>query len=64
MNALKDRFANLAMPEPIKTALQKEMAAGLHQASLPPTPSKAMANLSLLNMPKGLPPNTRTSSTS
>jgi murein DD-endopeptidase MepM/ murein hydrolase activator NlpD len=42
MNALKDRFANLAMPEPIKTALQKEMGGGLNQASLPPTPSKAM----------------------
>jgi hypothetical protein len=42
MNALKDRFANLAMPEPIKTALQKEMGASLNQASLSSTPSKAM----------------------
>ncbi len=42
MNALKDRFANLAMPEPIKTALQKEMGGGLNQASLTTTPSKTM----------------------
>jgi murein DD-endopeptidase MepM/ murein hydrolase activator NlpD len=41
MNALKDRFANLAMPEPIKTALQKEMGASLNQASLSSPPSKA-----------------------
>jgi murein DD-endopeptidase MepM/ murein hydrolase activator NlpD len=42
MNALKDRFANLAMPEPIKTALQKETGSVLNKASLPHTSSKAM----------------------
>jgi murein DD-endopeptidase MepM/ murein hydrolase activator NlpD len=42
MNALKDRFANLAMPEPIKTALQKEMGTSLNQTSLPSAPSKGM----------------------
>jgi len=42
MNALKDRFANLVMPEPIKTALQKEMGASLNQTSLPQTAAKAV----------------------
>jgi murein DD-endopeptidase MepM/ murein hydrolase activator NlpD len=42
MNALKDRFANLAMPELIKTALQKEIGSSLNQASLSSTPFKAM----------------------
>ena len=42
MNALKDRFANLAMPGPIKTALHKEMGYGLNQASLPPASLKAV----------------------
>jgi murein DD-endopeptidase MepM/ murein hydrolase activator NlpD len=42
MNTLKDRFANLAMPEPIKTALQKEMGGGLNQTSLTTTPSRAI----------------------
>lgn len=47
MNALKDRFANLAMPEPIKTALQKEMGASVNQASLPLTSSKGMDPVSV-----------------
>jgi murein DD-endopeptidase MepM/ murein hydrolase activator NlpD len=41
MNTLKDRFANLAMPEPIKTALQKEMGGGLNQASFTTVSSRA-----------------------
>ena len=41
-NALNDRFTNLAMPEPIKTALQRGIGHGLNQALLPPAPPAGM----------------------
>lgn len=42
MNALKDRFATLAMPEPIKTALQKDIATDFSVNPLSPTTARGI----------------------